>query len=312
VNDDELSDLVHRALAAPPGKLEFTHQPRIGPTEAFVHHAVSAIPLGNMVTDSLVAALLRAGSSGGERAVLTPQARFELRQMGEIPAQENSFFDTYRQARDTRRRDFSAGANQNPTASALGDLFGLGATFMAPLPSIRFAPAASTRAAALAAHLRSGAATGAAYGATSGLVDGPADLTQGDVSGVGRDVLKGAAFGGGMGLAGAKFANDVGAFGSRNLISSQRYLDPELVAEKQANKEYSFQSVPVTIDGEKYEVVVDGHHRIAAALADGVEPEWEPAHHETQAFARDDPEGFLENNQNESPYYYLKTGKEVW
>jgi len=47
-----------------------------------------------------------------------------------------------------------------------------------------------------------------------------------------------------------------------NLISSQRYLDEEIVAGKQADQDYTVQYAVVAVEGVEYMVVVDGHHSL--------------------------------------------------
>lgn len=58
------------------------------------------------------------------------------------------------------------------------------------------------------------------------------------------------------------------------IISSQRYLDDAIVEAKRAAKDYAVTlSIPVEIGGTEYRVIVDGHHALAAAIEDGVEPD---------------------------------------
>lgn len=58
------------------------------------------------------------------------------------------------------------------------------------------------------------------------------------------------------------------------LITSQDHIDEAIVAEKQASHDYDVLVSPeFEIDGEVFQVVLDGHHSLAAAIADGVEPE---------------------------------------
>lgn len=57
------------------------------------------------------------------------------------------------------------------------------------------------------------------------------------------------------------------------LVSTQSYRDPDTVAEKQAAGDYVVLVTPEFIlDGEPARAVLDGHHSLAAAIADGVEP----------------------------------------
>ena len=58
------------------------------------------------------------------------------------------------------------------------------------------------------------------------------------------------------------------------LITSQDHLDETIVAEKQAACDYDVLVSPeFVIDGETFQVVIDGHHSLAAAIADAVQPE---------------------------------------
>lgn len=57
------------------------------------------------------------------------------------------------------------------------------------------------------------------------------------------------------------------------IISSQHYLDEDTVEAKRADGDYTVTLSPeFEIDGETVQAVIDGHHSLAAANADGVEP----------------------------------------
>jgi hypothetical protein len=100
-------------------------------------------------------------------------------------------------------------------------------------------------------------------------------------------------------------------------ISSQEYLNDEVVEQKRADKDYMVSVSPVfAVDGEEYRVVVDGHHSLAAALADGVDPEY---HEVTEQ--EDDRicllsdgriEEFLETEWIDSNWHDVFTGREIW
>lgn len=61
-----------------------------------------------------------------------------------------------------------------------------------------------------------------------------------------------------------------GLLGESSLISSQDFLDDEIVEAKRENGDYSVKISPqFEIDGEKFRVVIDGHHAFAAALKNG-------------------------------------------
>lgn len=58
------------------------------------------------------------------------------------------------------------------------------------------------------------------------------------------------------------------------LISSQEYLDDDIVQQKREAKDYEVMVSPeFKFNGRTVQVVLDGHHSYAAAIADGVEPE---------------------------------------
>lgn len=59
------------------------------------------------------------------------------------------------------------------------------------------------------------------------------------------------------------------------IITSQSHRDESTVAAKQAAKDYEVTVSPeFEIDGETYQVIIDGHHSFEAARLDGVEPEF--------------------------------------
>lgn len=67
-----------------------------------------------------------------------------------------------------------------------------------------------------------------------------------------------------------------GMLGGAQLISSQDYLDDDKVSEKSNASDYAVQISPeFEVDGEKFRVIMDGHHSLAAAIADGKTPEFE-------------------------------------
>lgn len=72
------------------------------------------------------------------------------------------------------------------------------------------------------------------------------------------------------------FDTERGTLGGAQLISSQDYLDDDTVLEKSSYGDYAVQISPeFEVDGEKFRVIVDGHHSLAAAIADGKTPEFE-------------------------------------
>jgi len=71
------------------------------------------------------------------------------------------------------------------------------------------------------------------------------------------------------------FDSSAGKLGGAQLISSQDYLDDDKIQEKRKSKDYVVQISPeFEVDGEKFRVILDGHHSLAAALEDEVSPEF--------------------------------------
>ena len=103
------------------------------------------------------------------------------------------------------------------------------------------------------------------------------------------------------------------------IINSRRYLDPEpeIVADKIANEDFTAQVSPVfEVDGDKYRVVLDGDYSIAAAREAGAPIEWEEqTSRENDTIAmleRGEIEDFRTVNYGDSEYYDIATGKGVW
>lgn len=98
------------------------------------------------------------------------------------------------------------------------------------------------------------------------------------------------------------------------IISSQKYLDDEIVSEKRANKDYEVSISPVfKLDGEEFQVVIDGHHSLAAAKLDGVEPDFiECDNNSIDALDEGRIDDFLRQQRLDSDWYDIKTGKDVW
>lgn len=99
-------------------------------------------------------------------------------------------------------------------------------------------------------------------------------------------------------------------------ISSQRYLDGAIVAAKQAASDYRVSVSPVfAIDGQEYRVVLNGHHALAAAIADGAAPvyvEMDMRSDDRIALIDSSIEDFLAATYIDSAYYDIATGDQVW
>jgi len=101
------------------------------------------------------------------------------------------------------------------------------------------------------------------------------------------------------------------------IISSQRYIDDAVVAEKAADQDFEVALSPAfEYDGRVFQVVLDGHHSLAAAAAAGVKPEYaEATEQDNDAVAlirRGEIEDFLAVSWVDADYYYVETGSDIW
>ncbi len=94
-------------------------------------------------------------------------------------------------------------------------------------------------------------------------------------------------------------------------ISSQLDTIEEIVEEKIERRDFAVQVSPVfEMDGQKYRVILDGHHSLEAAQIEGVKPEFEEIRHDAQGcLDRGDIDSFLEATYIDCQYYDIETGK---
>jgi len=101
------------------------------------------------------------------------------------------------------------------------------------------------------------------------------------------------------------------------IISSQRHINDEIVADKLAAQDYTVTLSPVfEIEGDEYQVVLDGHHSLEAARQAGVEPAFIEADKQmadtVALIERGEIEDFLAATRIDSDYYDIETGRDVW
>ena len=101
------------------------------------------------------------------------------------------------------------------------------------------------------------------------------------------------------------------------LITSQHYLDDEIVQAKREAQDYEVLVSPeLEVDGDTYRVVIDGHHSLAAAMADGVDPvlvEASVTDHDAVGLLEDgDVETFLEALWMDGEYIDAVTRAPIW
>lgn len=100
------------------------------------------------------------------------------------------------------------------------------------------------------------------------------------------------------------------------IISSQKYLDDVVVEQKRAANDYAITISPeFEIDGQVMQVIIDGHHSLAAAQADGVNATFVVA-----TISDDDRIGLLDKsvddylaaNYMDSDWYDVATNRTVF
>ena len=100
------------------------------------------------------------------------------------------------------------------------------------------------------------------------------------------------------------------------LISSQRHINDEIVAEKRETKDFGVSVSPVfELFGEQVQLVMDGHHSWEAARLDGVEPmiaELTVQDSDNIALLlAGNIEGFLLATYIDSDLYDIRTGRDL-
>lgn len=100
------------------------------------------------------------------------------------------------------------------------------------------------------------------------------------------------------------------------LISSQRYLNQAIVAERAVKfKRFIVNVFPVVLRGTQYAILMDGHHNFAAAKLAGVDPDFRPVSKKLmkifKGMGTHEVEAFLINNVTDCDYYFVDTGEVV-
>lgn len=100
------------------------------------------------------------------------------------------------------------------------------------------------------------------------------------------------------------------------LISSQRYLDQEKVADRAIRfKRFIVSVYPIVLRGQQYTILMDGHHNYAAANIAGVGPDYRQIGKKVlriiDGMSEREREAFFINNLTDSDYYFVETGEVV-
>jgi hypothetical protein len=100
------------------------------------------------------------------------------------------------------------------------------------------------------------------------------------------------------------------------IISSQSHLDGEIVDAKRAAKDYAITISPTfEIGGVDYATLIDGHHSLAAAKADGVTPVVHVAtatECDKLLLLDESVDAYLEASWMDTDWYDVATGRRIF
>ncbi len=97
------------------------------------------------------------------------------------------------------------------------------------------------------------------------------------------------------------------------IISSQKYIDQDIVNEKIESEDFTVSYVIIEIDGENVWWIIDGHHSMVAANQSCNDPNWQ--HDEfmqnqiDQEIEANGLDATLEAHWVDSNYYDIETGR---
>lgn len=111
--------------------------------------------------------------------------------------------------------------------------------------------------------------------------------------------------------------NNLKASDLQDLISSQRYLDRDIVAQKIRDGNFDVSVTPrFEIDGEQVRAIQDGHHALEAAIRSGNAPNFienTVAQSDRVQLLKDgNIDGYLEAAYHDSPWYRFATKRDLF
>lgn len=111
--------------------------------------------------------------------------------------------------------------------------------------------------------------------------------------------------------------NDLTIEELQDLISSQRYLDRDIVARKIKNKDFTVTVSPkFQIEGDSFAAITDGHHALEAAIRSGNKPKFvtdTALNNDRIVLLLDGKiDDFLESSYHDSPWYKFATKRELF
>lgn len=118
-------------------------------------------------------------------------------------------------------------------------------------------------------------------------------------------------------LAGLFKRNDLARPELQNLISSQRYLDRDIVAQKIKAQNFDVRVSPeFMIDGEPVRAITDGHHALEAAIRSGNKPRFiedsPMTNDRVNLLKAGQVDDYLESSYHDSPWYNFATKRDLF
>lgn len=103
----------------------------------------------------------------------------------------------------------------------------------------------------------------------------------------------------------------------KDLISSQRYLDRDIVARKIRSGDFNVKVTPeFSLDGDSVRAITDGHHALEAAIRSGNNPnfitETIQSNDRVGRLLDGDIGGYLESAYHDSPWYNFATKRDLF
>lgn len=111
--------------------------------------------------------------------------------------------------------------------------------------------------------------------------------------------------------------NDMSSQYIQDLVSSQRFIDRDIVAKKIKSKDFDVKVTPYfEINGEEKRAIVDGHHALEAAIRSGNKPnfiEMTPSQDDRVMLLMDGKiDDYLESAYHDSPWYNFANKRDLF
>lgn len=116
---------------------------------------------------------------------------------------------------------------------------------------------------------------------------------------------------------GPEAKNNMSAPHLQDLVSSQKFIDRDVVARKIREGNFDVRVSPqFEVDGENVRAILDGHHALEAAVRSGNKPnfiEQTPRENDAVQLLKDGSlDDFLQSQWIDSPWYHWATKRDIW